>query len=83
MPTVLQQGGFDFVIYSNDHQPSHVHVFKGNAELVVNIGDENTKPVVRENRGVTKKADFAKILRMVADNQNFLLEKWRKIHGQE
>lgn len=82
MPTVLQEGGFDFVIYTNDHRPSHVHVFKGNSELVVNIGDENTKPVIRESRGA-KKADFAKLLRIVADYQNFLLEKWRNIHGQE
>ena len=83
MATVLQEGGFDFRIYKNDHTPSHVHVFSGKAQLVVNIGDENTKPVVRENRGVKRKADFAKILRMVADNQDFLLKKWREIHGQE
>lgn len=83
MPRVLQQGGFDFRIYTNDHTPSHVHVLSGKAELVVNIGDENTKPKVRESRGVKKKADFAKVLRIVADNQDFLLEKWREIHGQE
>jgi len=82
MATVLQSGGFDFVIYSNDHQPSHVHVFKGDTEFIINIGDESTKPKVRESYRA-KKTDFKKVLKIVADNQIFLLEKWRKIHGQE
>lgn len=32
MPTLFIVFGFRFMFYSNDHEPIHVHVIKGNAE---------------------------------------------------
>jgi len=29
MPTLLQQDGFKFFFYANEHEPKHVHVCKG------------------------------------------------------
>jgi hypothetical protein len=29
MPEIWTQGGFTFVIFLNDHEPAHVHVFSG------------------------------------------------------
>lgn len=29
MPTLLQQDGFQFVFYASEHEPKHVHAFKG------------------------------------------------------
>lgn len=39
MPTVLCQAGFDFMVYTHDHRPAHVHIWKGGNELIVNLGD--------------------------------------------
>lgn len=48
MATILRVQGFDFRIYTNDHPPAHVHVIKGGGEVVIEIGDEQTAPSLRE-----------------------------------
>lgn len=80
MPTIIRHGGFRVVIYTDDHAPAHVHVFYGREELLVSLGSD-TEPVgVRTNRGM-KPQRILKALRLVADHQALLLERWREIHG--
>lgn len=80
MPTVLRKDGFNFVIYTDDHEPAHTHVKRAGKEVVINLGDENTKPYVRENLGMNTK-NRRKALGIAAENQDYLIEKWREIHG--
>jgi Domain of unknown function (DUF4160) len=80
MPTVLRQDGYEIRIYINDHVPSHVHIVKADVAAIINLGDENTAPEIDENFRM-KKGDLKKALRIVEDNQEFLLEQWRQIHG--
>ncbi len=40
MATVLRKDGFSVRIYTNDHLPSQVHVFKAGGEAKINLGDE-------------------------------------------
>ena len=80
MPTVLRQDGYEIRIYINDHTPSHVHVIKADVAAIINLGDENVTPKIDENFGL-KKNDLKKALRIVENNQNFLLEQWRQIHA--
>ena len=80
MPTVWRQEGFEVRIYTDDHEPMHVHVIKAGEEVVINLGDENVAPYIRENRRM-KPANLRKALRIVAENQIYLIEKWREIHG--
>ncbi len=35
MPTVVRNSGFRVVIYTNDHDPAHVHVLKDGTETRV------------------------------------------------
>ena len=79
MPKVWEQDGYKFYIYTNDHNPSHVHVKKIGKEVVINIGSRTTKPAVREIRGMSQK-DMSKALKITAEKQEFLLEEWRRIH---
>jgi hypothetical protein len=37
VPTVFVKEGFRFFFYSNDHEPMHVHVRKGDGEAVFNL----------------------------------------------
>ena len=80
MAEALRQDGFIFRIYSDDHEPSHVHVIKAGREVVINIGDVNTRPFFRENKSMRKK-DAVRALAIVAEQQEVLLEVWRQIHG--
>jgi hypothetical protein len=80
MAEVWRQDGFSFRIRSNDHTPSHVHVHKAEAVLLIYIGDQNTDPSFRKNYGMSKK-DAKKAIRIVAKKKTFLLTRWREIHA--
>lgn len=78
MPTIIRQGGFGVTIFTNDHSPAHVHVFKGNAEVILNLD-----PVtIRENYRMSK-TDVRKAIEIVSDNHQVLLQAWSEIHGDE
>ncbi len=80
MPSVLRQQGFRVVIYQNDHRPRHVHVIKGRAEVLINLGDKDTVPQVRENFRM-KKNEERRALRLVGHYQDYLIQRWIEIHG--
>lgn len=79
MPTIIFQNGFRIVIYPTDHPPPHIHAFKS-GQTVVNLGDESTKPYIRENRGMSVQ-DERRALKLVAENQATLLIEWREMNG--
>ena len=79
MPTIFRQDGFRVVIYTDDHEPPHVHVLKGETEVKVDLGSIMILPTVILLRG--KRRDATKALEIVTDHQTELLEAWRMIHG--
>jgi hypothetical protein len=82
VPTVLRKDGFEFRIYNNDHEPMHSHIWKAGKEVVINLGDAASKPYIRESRGMTK-TDERRALRIAALYQDFLIEEWTRINGDE
>lgn len=80
MATVLRIDGYVVRIWSNDHLPCHVHVFKGGGECVINIVGKNGQPELREFYNFKRK-EVAKAIRIVADNQEKLIKAWNEIHG--
>lgn len=80
MPTVYRQDGFEFRIYTNDHDPPHVHVFKAGGQVKIAIGDEKTAPSVLLRKGMSNK-DAVKAVLSVDQNQEHFLESWRKYYG--
>ncbi len=80
MATVLRIDGYVVRIWSNDHLPRHVHVFKGDGECVINLVGAGGLPELREFYNLKRK-EVAKAIRIVADNQQTLIEAWNQIHG--
>lgn len=76
MPTVLRKDGFRVVIWINDHEPMHVHIFTGEGEAVINIEDAKLVQVWEMSPRLVRQAK-----RIVEENREILAEKWRKIHG--
>lgn len=74
MPTVLRLDGFQLMIYTHDHEPMHVHVFRAEAEVIINI----ETIAVRAVRGMKAK-DVREAQQIVADNQALLLSEWNRI----
>lgn len=90
MPKIFsdQNSNLYFYIYTNDHQPAHVHVYKGKKneanimKAKINIGTSEKRPhLVQGNTNMTNK-DIIAALKIVAKNQEVFLEKWQEIHGR-
>ena len=80
MPTILFINGYKFIIWPDDHEPSHVHVFKGDGEAKVRVGNSEQAPSFVTISGLTKReAKF--VWGVVAEHQEVLLDAWEKIHG--
>ena len=80
MATVLRIDGYAVRIWSNDHLPRHVHIFKGEGECVVNLVGKDGNPELREFYNLKRK-EIAKAIAIVCDNQEKLVEAWNRIHG--
>jgi hypothetical protein len=80
MATVLRINGYIVRIWSNDHLPRHVHVFKDNGECVINLVGKNNNPELREFYSMKRK-EIAKAIRIVCEHQKQLIAEWNKIHG--
>ena len=81
MPTVHREDGFQIKIYPNDHLPRHVHVFKADGEVIIQVGSETEPPLIDQIYGAISNKDVAKALALVQANQVKLLESWKTIHG--
>lgn len=70
----LTFGGIQFVVYSNDHPPRHVHGFLSETETIVDLRlDGNVRP------GNAKRSDVRKILEAAAGHFTELVALWESI----
>ena len=77
MPAVILSGGFRIMIFTRDHEPMHVHVYRQGRKAVIEFAPEVR---VRENHGLTRHEVRQAVL-LVTDNQEYLISRWRKIYG--
>ncbi|MHB8283346.1 MAG: DUF4160 domain-containing protein [Caulobacteraceae bacterium] len=79
MVTVYRAHGLRVVIFVDDHTPAHVHVF-GDGEAKINLEGADGVPELLSVDGMTR-ADIRRAMRIVKDQQVFLLKRWSEIHG--
>ena len=72
MPTLFIVFGFRFMFYSNDHEPIHVHVIKGDAEARFQVQPEVS---LLENNGL-KPAELKLAESLVVENQETIIANW-------
>lgn len=60
MVTAHREGGFRIAIYTDDHEPAHVHVL-GDGEVIVNLVGRDGQPEIRRSVAATR-ADQRKAL---------------------
>ena len=75
MPTLFRFGGYRVVMYSEDHDPAHVHVIGHSAEYVflLNLPDG---PLTLRRRRAGADSEQRKVARILADNLAILREAW-------
>ncbi|NEO83749.1 MAG: DUF4160 domain-containing protein [Spirulina sp. SIO3F2] len=88
MPKIFvdSQNNFSVYIYTNDHEPPHVHVFIGSkksrnqADIKIALGSETEAPrLVAIDPSISNK-NARKALILVAEHQEEFLAQWHKIH---
>ena len=77
MPIILRQGGFNFKINTNDHEPMHVHVWHQGGEVIIEF---ETEVIVRENNGFSRSEERRALL-ISGEHQKLFQSEWRRIHG--
>ena len=77
VPTIFRKDGFRFFFYSNDHEPTHVHVRKGAGEAVFEVADEVE---LRESVGL-KVQELRHAQRLAKQNRQRILEEWNDHFG--
>ena len=78
MGKILEVNGFRIYIYSNDHPPVHVHVFKGGSEAKVHLEPEL---MIKDNYGF-KSQGLAKILKTIEQHYEYIKQKWDETYNQ-
>lgn len=80
MPTVLREEGFEVRIYTNDHNPPHVHVYKsGSVCKIALVGVDELPSFIQISRNM-RRSDAWLAISIVEKYQQYLLNRWSEIY---
>ncbi len=68
-----------FIIFVDDHEPAHVHVF-GDGHAKINLISADGGPRIVTIEGM-KRSDVRRAMQVVVEQQLVMLSRWRDIHG--
>ncbi|MFQ8431887.1 DUF4160 domain-containing protein [Amaricoccus sp. W119] len=79
MVTIHRAHGLRIVIYTDDHEPAHLHVFgDGHAKINLTGPDGGPELVWAEDM---KRNEVRRAMAVVTENREMFLARWREIHG--
>ena len=73
MVTVLREGGFRFVIFTDDHEPAHVHVYGDGEAKIQLVGRDGGPELIWVQR--LRSSDIRKAMAIVIRNRSELLAR--------
>jgi hypothetical protein len=82
MPTVHRTGNLRFVIFLDDHDPPHLHVFAGGGEAKLLLGPPGGRPSLVWARGFDR-TELRRAMRETSARRAKLLAAWRRVHGRK
>ena len=84
MAEIFRLNGFKVVIFSDDHDPPHVHIRKGDFEVKIDISGDRAALVAGEEN--SQRAADQKLrkqaLKIANDNLTMLMNEWREIDAE-
>lgn len=84
MAEIFRLNGFKVVIFSDDHNPPHVHIRKGDFEVKIDISGERAELMAGEenSRQAADKKLRKQALKIADDNLVTLINEWRQIDAE-
>ncbi|MFN3549137.1 MAG: DUF4160 domain-containing protein [Mesorhizobium sp.] len=79
MVTIFGAGGLRIVIFLDDHEPAHVHVF-GDGHAKINLAGAGGRPELVACAGF-KRNDIRRAMAIVSERRDEFLARRRDIHG--
>ena len=79
MVTIHRASGLRVVIYVDDHEPAHVHVF-GDGAAKIDLAGASGEPVLVRAVGM-KRSEVRRAMALVREHRESFLARWREIHG--
>lgn len=79
MVTIYRAHGLRIIIFTDDHEPAHVHVF-GDGQAKINLIGPGGFPTLVWAEGM-KANNLRRAVQLVRDQREQFLAKWREIHG--
>ena len=80
MPEAFRFYGFSFFFYSREHVLPHIHV-EGNGGMAK--FDWDGKEFVQVEKTGIKANDFKKIKKMIDDNADIILKRWKEFFDKD
>ncbi len=77
--TVLRAYGLRVVIFIDDHQPAHVHVF-GDGEAKISLFGMGREPELVWSDNMSR-SEVRRAMQFVRQYHDLLLQRWEDIHG--
>lgn len=80
MVVVHRAHGFRVVIYTQDHEPAHVHIV-GSGRAKIDLLGPDGRPEVVDVVGI-KKSGMRRLLTEVTEHRDRFMREWERIHGR-
>ena len=78
MPTVIREAGFDLRIYTLDHPPPHVHVWRAGAVVKIDLATYQAVEIV----GKISDREISRAERLVSRNSARPKREWARLHAK-
>ncbi len=72
--------GFRLVIYTQDHEPAHVHI-TGAGQAKINLIGPEGMPELVYSIGI-KRSDMRRLMAEAIEHRDHFLNEWERIHGR-
>ena len=80
MPTVHRARGLRFVIFTDDHEPAHIHAIGAGGEVKIDLDPGGRGPEVVWVKGLSR-GDVRRAMTEVTKEGPRLMNVWTRIHG--
>jgi Domain of unknown function (DUF4160) len=80
MPVIVREGSWRIKIFTDDHEPPHIHVYHGRARVRIRLpGPGSPTRPMHVPRMATR--EVLEAIRLVERHANQLVSAWKAIHG--